>query len=83
MLLRLTPNPEPQTLNHKMTKNDWMYKVLELKVEIARANQALDDLRSYLLSEKFHQDPTVQVSDVLRRLEGVALPPSLPRFNQH
>lgn len=66
-----------------MTKNEWMYKVLELKVEIARANQALDDLKAYLLSEKFHNDTTVQVRDVLRRLEGVALPPSLPRFTQH
>ena len=66
-----------------MTKNDWINKVLELKVEITRANEALDDLKAYLLSEKFHQDPTVQVSDVLRRLEGVALPPSLPRFTQH
>ena len=65
-----------------MTKNDWMYKVLELKIEIARANQALDDLKTYLLSEKFHNDTTVQVSDVLRRLEAVALPPSLPRFTQ-
>ena len=65
-----------------MTKNDWMYKVLELAIEIARASEALDDLKTYLLSEKFHQDPTVQVRDVLRRLEGVALPPSLPRFTQ-
>ena len=63
-----------------MTKNDWMYKVLELKIEITKANDALDDLRSYLLSEKFHNDPTVQVRDVLRRLECVALPLSLPRF---
>jgi hypothetical protein len=65
-----------------MTKNDWMSKVLELKIEIARANDSLDDLKAYLLSEKFHQDPTVQVRDVLRRLEGVALPLSLPRFTQ-
>ena len=63
-----------------MTKNDWMYKVLELAIEIARASEALDDLKTYLLSEKFHQDPTVQVRDVLRRLECVALPLSLPRF---
>ena len=27
------------------------------------------DLKSYLLSEKFHKDTTVQVNDVLRRLE--------------
>lgn len=70
------------TDQNKMTKNDWMNKVLELKIEIARANESLDDLKTYLLSEKFHQDPTVQVRDVLRRLEGVALPLSLPRFTQ-
>lgn len=57
-----------------MTKDDWMYKVLELKLEITKANQALDDLKTYLLSEKFHNDTSVQVSDVLRRLEAVALP---------
>ena len=65
-----------------MTKNDWMSKVLELKIEITKANDALNDLRFYLLSEKFHSDPTVQVRDVLRRLECVALPLSLPRFTQ-
>ena len=57
----------------KMTKNDWMYKVLDLKLEIAKADDDLKDLRSYLLSDKFHADSTVQVSDVLRRLEGVKL----------
>jgi hypothetical protein len=63
-----------------MTTNDWIYKLLELKIEITRASEALDDLKTYLLSEKFHNDPTVQVHDVLRRLECVALPPSLPRL---
>ena len=57
----------------KMTKNDWMYKVLDLKLEIAKADDDLNDLRSYLLSDKFQGDSTVQVSDVLRRLEGVEL----------
>ena len=31
----------------------------------------LMDLRRYLTSEKFHEDPTVQVQDVLNRLENV------------
>ena len=70
------------TDQNKMTKNDWMNKVLELKIEIARANESLDDLKTYLLSEKFHSDPTVQVRDVLRRLECVALPLSLPRLTK-
>ena len=56
-----------------MTKNDWMYKVLELKLEIAQADDDLNDLRDYLLSDKFHADPTVQTADILRRLEGVKL----------
>ena len=58
---------------NQMTKNDWMYKVLDLKLEIAKADDDLNDLRSYLLSDKFHGDSTVQVSDVLRRLGGVKL----------
>lgn len=32
---------------------------------------ALDELTLYLLSPKFHSDPTVQVQDVLNRLQGV------------
>jgi len=58
-----------------MTKQDWMYKVLELKLEIAKADDAINDLRSYLLSDKFHNRSTVQVSDVLRYLENVRLYP--------
>ncbi len=56
-----------------MTKNDWMYKVLDLKLEIAKADDDLNDLRAYLLSDKFKEDSTVQVSDVLRHLEAVKL----------
>lgn len=62
-------------MTKNMTKQDWMYKVLELKLEIAKADDAINDLRSYLLSDKFHKDPTVQVSDVLRYLENVRLYP--------
>jgi hypothetical protein len=36
-----------------------------------QAQTELDDLVNYLLSSKFHTDPTVQVKDVLRRLEPV------------
>ena len=57
----------------KMTKNDWMYKVLDLKLEIAKADDDLNDLRAYLLSDKFHDDSTVQTADILRRLERVKL----------
>lgn len=37
--------------------------------ELCAYSATLTDIRQYLLSEKFHADPTVQVSDVLRRLE--------------
>ena len=56
-----------------MTKNDWMNKLLALKIEVVQANDDLNDLKSYLLSEKFHANPTVQIHDVLRRLENVKL----------
>lgn len=36
--------------------------------ELTDARDALADLESYLLSEKFHTDTTVQVRDVLARL---------------
>lgn len=62
-------------MTKNMTKQDWMYKVLELKLEIAKADDAINDLRSYLLSDKFHNDSTVQVSDVLRYLDNVRLYP--------
>lgn len=35
------------------------------------AKLALDELTAYLLSPKFHTDPTVQVQDVLNRLDAV------------
>jgi hypothetical protein len=31
----------------------------------------LGDLRRYLTSAKFHEDPTVQVQDVLNRMDNV------------
>ena len=33
--------------------------------------EAIRDLKIYLQSSKFHQDPTVQVQDVLTRLDGI------------
>jgi len=49
------------------------YYILGLKYEILRAVDDLNELKAYLLSDKFHNDTTVQVSDVLRRLEEVRL----------
>ena len=37
--------------------------------EICAYAGAIQDLREYLLSGKFHNDPTVQVRDVLHRLD--------------
>lgn len=38
---------------------------------IAAVEAELMDVRRYLTSPKFHEDPTVQVRDVLARLENV------------
>lgn len=46
-------------------------KIAELKSEKEEAANRLDDLRVYLSSEKFHNDTTVQVGDVLRRLPRI------------
>lgn len=46
-------------------------KIEELKAEKNDAANALDDLRVYLTSEKFRNDTTVQVKDVLDRLPKI------------
>lgn len=40
-----------------------------LRNGMAHTNEQLEDLVNYLLSDKFHEDPTVQIQDVLNRLE--------------
>lgn len=42
-----------------------------LGYNIKDAQAALNELCGYLLSPKFHNDTTVQVADVLRRLQPV------------
>jgi hypothetical protein len=37
-----------------------------------KAMEEVTDLRAYLQSPKFHDDPTVQVADVLHRLQYIA-----------
>lgn len=41
----------------------------ELTEQLIKANEALADIQVYLLSNKFWQDTTVQVRDILNRLE--------------
>lgn len=55
------------------TKAELSQENRDLKIQIMDAHQALTELRTYLLSSKFHRDSTVQVTDVLRRLEEVRL----------
>ena len=43
----------------------------QLITNAKKTEAQLNELRSYLLSPKFHNDTTVQVKDVLRRLEGI------------
>ena len=59
----------------RKTKADITEENTELKLEILKAHEAITELRAYLQSPKFHQDPTVQTADVLRRLEEVRLNP--------
>lgn len=58
-----------------MTKKDLEEEVLLLKLQIAAADDAVNDLRTYLLSEKFHNDSKVETRDVLRFIENVKLCP--------
>jgi len=46
--------------------------VIRLKAQVEDANDAVVDLRSYLFSDKFSNDTTVQVTDVLNRLNPVS-----------
>ena len=59
----------------RKTKADLTKENTDLKLEIIKAQEAITELRAYLQSPKFHQDPTVQTADVLRRLEEVRLNP--------
>ena len=43
-----------------------------LKTQVKSANNAVVDLRSYLFSNKFQYDTTVQTQDVLNRLNHVS-----------
>jgi hypothetical protein len=56
-----------------ITKAELAQENTELKLEINKAHLALTELRAYLQSPKFYEDPTVQTADVLRRLDEVGL----------
>ena len=43
-------------------------EIAALKTEIAEQAEKIADLVRYLNSDKFYQDPTVQVADVMTRL---------------
>jgi hypothetical protein len=45
----------------------------ELQAELAGIRRGLDCLKIYLNSPKFYHDTTVQIADVLRRLEEVEM----------
>jgi len=59
-----------------MTKLELAQENTDLKAEINEAYLALLELKSYLLSPKFHLDTTVQTADVLHRLAEVQLTPN-------
>jgi hypothetical protein len=39
--------------------------------QVMDARDCLENFRAYLQSSKFHEDPTIQVQDVLNRLECI------------
>jgi hypothetical protein len=39
--------------------------------KLGNAELAYAELRDYLLSSKFHEDPTVQVQDILNRMDAI------------
>jgi hypothetical protein len=41
-----------------------------LQIEVEQLQERIQAVRRYLLSAKFHTDPTVQVRDVLHRLDS-------------
>ena len=55
----------------KATKAELQSNLAEAQRHAALAFQNLEDLREYLLSPKFHSNPTVQTADVLRRTEDI------------
>ena len=61
------------------TKAELAQENTELKLEIAKAHEALTELKAYLQSPKFYRDTTVQTSDILRRLDEVKLTPERVR----
>ena len=63
-----------------MTKATLAQENTELKLEILEARRSLTELRAYLQSSKFYEDTTVQTSDILRRLDEIAHPPTIDNF---
>jgi hypothetical protein len=46
-------------------------KTDHLQAEVEQLTKGLASIRDYLLSDKFHENTTVQVNDILTRLEEV------------
>jgi cell division protein FtsB len=42
-----------------------------LSAEVERLNEGLAALKVYMASEKFHQDTTVQVGDIMRWIDQI------------
>lgn len=61
--------------SHPQTSGNFIHNLqMSLKSEhelIKMAYEGLIEVYAYLGSEKFHNDPTVQVADVMRRLDSV------------
>lgn len=54
--------------NRLSWRQEELNRLVNRSKELDRVKDEIDELRRYLESEKFWQDTTVQVNDVLRRL---------------
>ena len=60
---------EMKKMMHYSQQKD--YKIAELKQHTLNAREAIIRFRNHLLGSKFHVDPTIQVADVQRWLDGI------------
>ena len=64
------PVPQPQPSRMRLTESRYQ-QLVRVEEAYKEAAQMLMELRTYLSSDKFHQDTTVQVKDVFARLPNM------------
>lgn len=51
-----------------LTKRELELVLLEIRIQVNETAEILEEFKEHLLSSKFHNDPTIQTTDVLRWL---------------